>query len=613
MTNQNIIRILTTTLGFILLLTAININTIVVSAEVYGDFEYEIKENSEDIVITKYNGNDTSVEFPEEINGRKVKEIGGAAFANCDCLKEVNIPNNIISISAGAFSGCDGLTKVTIPESVSELGVNFYSGWPFCDCTKLQEILVDENNPAYTSEDGVLFNKEMTSLIGYPAGKTDIEYNIPDGINTIGDSSFYLNKHVRRVVFSDSVKYVGNSAFGHCENLEEVIMTDNVNNIQGWAFNNCFNLEKITLPKSCSMEYGGVFCNCKKLKNVVIPDGVSGFYQQMFDGCISLEDVAIPSSVNEIGRMAFHGCNSLKKIILPSGVASLDDAFEECYSLIYIVMPDSLTDISPFSLKYIIESESTVDGESRSGQSFNLPVVIVASKNSYASNWAIENGYETVETVEEVEKASKRAKEKDKIASEKYKNQDKVSEVIKLISSIGTVTKDSKSKIEVARKAYEALNEGAKTEVINYKKLQEAEKQLAEFEKSVEDRKGSNDNAKDPNVVDDKKDDNTTKEENKQQEQKTEVVTEQPTDNATTFNINNKKTYKKSKKLTIKDADGIKSVTLNTKKIKFKSGKKNISFKLSKYKKYLKKKNKWNKLIVVDINGNKKVIQFKVK
>lgn len=88
---------------------------------------------------------------------------------------------------------------------------------------------------------------------------------------------------------------------------------------------------------------------------------------------------------------------------------------------------------------------------------------------------------------------------------------------------------------------------------------------------------------------------------------------ESPADNVTTFNIKNKKTYKKSKKVTIKDSDGIKSIKLNGKTIKVKAGKKSISFKLSKYKKHLKKKTKLNKLVITDVNGNKKTIQFKVK
>ena len=84
-------------------------------------------------------------------------------------------------------------------------------------------------------------------------------------------------------------------------------------------------------------------------------------------------------------------------------------------------------------------------------------------------------------------------------------------------------------------------------------------------------------------------------------------------DNATELNIENKKSYKKTKKVTIKDEDGLKTVKLNSKKISVKKGKTSISFKFSKYKKNLKQKGKWNKLVVTDIKGNKTTIKFKIK
>ena len=84
-------------------------------------------------------------------------------------------------------------------------------------------------------------------------------------------------------------------------------------------------------------------------------------------------------------------------------------------------------------------------------------------------------------------------------------------------------------------------------------------------------------------------------------------------DNQTILNVKSKKTYKKSKKVTIKDKDGLKSIKLNGKKIKVKKGKVSFSFKLSKYKKYLKRKKKWNKLVITDVKGNSKIIKFKTK
>lgn len=84
-------------------------------------------------------------------------------------------------------------------------------------------------------------------------------------------------------------------------------------------------------------------------------------------------------------------------------------------------------------------------------------------------------------------------------------------------------------------------------------------------------------------------------------------------DHPTSVNLKNKKTYKKTTKVKIKDSDGIKGIKLNSKKLTIKAGKKSVSFKISKYKKYLKKKGKWNKLVVTDMNGKKKTIKFKVK
>ena len=84
-------------------------------------------------------------------------------------------------------------------------------------------------------------------------------------------------------------------------------------------------------------------------------------------------------------------------------------------------------------------------------------------------------------------------------------------------------------------------------------------------------------------------------------------------DNKTTFSIKNKATVKKTKKIKVKDKDKIKKITLNGKKIKIKSNKKTITVNLKSYKKYLKKKGKYNKLVVTDKKGNKKTLKFKTK
>ena len=208
------------------------------------------------------------------------------------------------------------------------------------------------------------------------------------------------------------------------------------------------------------------------------------------------------------------------------------------------------------------------------------------------------------------------------VTDDEVEAQEKADEVITLISTIGTVTKDRKTAIDSARSAYDALSELTKSKVTNYNVLQAAESKYEELTKSGSSNGDANETI--GGKVDKPSDGatgsntNTTPTTNEvpattETVSTTPATTETLNDNLTTFNIKNKKTYKKSQKIKIKDEDGIKSVVLNTKKIKVKKGKKSVSFKLSSYKKSLKKKNKWNKIIVTDVNGNKKTIQFKVK
>ena len=99
----------------------------------------------------------TSVPIPNS-----VITIGYGAFANCYSLTNGIIPNSVTSIGSFAFQECISLTSVTIPNSVTSIGE-----WAFVWCTSLAAITVDTNNPAYSSVNGVLFDKGQTTLIVY--------------------------------------------------------------------------------------------------------------------------------------------------------------------------------------------------------------------------------------------------------------------------------------------------------------------------------------------------------------------------------------------------------------------------------------------------------------
>lgn len=140
-----------------------------------------------------------------------VKSIGEAAFAGCSELVSVDMPNSIEAIGESSFAGCNSLTSITIPYSV--LSIDEYA---FGECDKLTEINVASNNAKYSSDDGVLFNKDKTTLICYPAGKTGT-YTIPNSVTNIIGNAF-RNSDLTSITIPNSVNMIDEYAFGGINN-----------------------------------------------------------------------------------------------------------------------------------------------------------------------------------------------------------------------------------------------------------------------------------------------------------------------------------------------------------------------------------------------------------
>lgn len=88
-----------------------------------------------------------------------------------------------------------------------------YSGNPFA------EIVVHPKNQHYASCDGVLFSKDMKTLICYPCGKPDKTYRIPDGVETIEREAFLNAEHLTSVSYPESLQHIEAGAFTGCEHL----------------------------------------------------------------------------------------------------------------------------------------------------------------------------------------------------------------------------------------------------------------------------------------------------------------------------------------------------------------------------------------------------------
>ncbi len=176
---------------------------------------------------------DTSYAIP---NG--VTSIGYWAFCDCYSLTSITIPDSVTSIGTMAFEDCSSLTSITIPGSVTSIDDN-----AFYVCRKLNQINVDTANTAYSSVNGVLFNKEKTKLIRYPIGKADTSYSIPDGVTSIGDYAFSWCSSLTSITIPDGVTIIDRNAFQYCRSLTSITIPDSVTYISAEAFDGCDSLK----------------------------------------------------------------------------------------------------------------------------------------------------------------------------------------------------------------------------------------------------------------------------------------------------------------------------------------------------------------------------------
>ncbi len=265
-----------------------------------GDWAFRASYNMTNINIT-------NIKVPDS-----VIRIGDYAFYNCTSLKSIEISGNVKSIGIGAFynteyynnksnwennvlyinkyliavdiinltgeysikygteviaesafSSCWNLTGITIPDSVIIIGKGVFS---FCE--SLENIYVEEDNPKYSEINGVLYNKEKTAIITYPAGKTNKTYIIPDSVTRIGYNAFLGSKTLESVIIPSSVTIIEECAFSSCASLTSIIIPDSITRIGEGVFDSCTRLKSVTIPNSVTSIANGAFINCTNLTDI---------------------------------------------------------------------------------------------------------------------------------------------------------------------------------------------------------------------------------------------------------------------------------------------------------------------------------------------------------
>ena len=374
-------------------------------------YEYETKipwdsyrEEIQDLVIeegvTDINSNYfcgliniTSVTLPSTM-----KKIGGYAFENCQNLESVILNEGLETISGRAFSECVSLKTIHLPASLTQLGNNAFVGCAL-------SFTVDEAHAVYSTIDGVLFNKDKTTLLQYKRGNT--EYSVPQGVTSIEEYAFYKCAALTNVEIPNSVTTIGNYAFSDCTGLTSVEIPNSVTFIND-AFYGCTGLTSIEIPSSVT-SMDGAFSDCTGLTSVKIQDSVTTIGTDAFSGCTGLESIEIPSSVTTIGTNAFSGCTGLESIEIPSSVTTIGtSAFSGCTGLESIEIPSSVTTIGDtaffncIGLKSVtIPGSVTEVGLNAFYDCTNVLTVTISCTPSNAVYFCIHPNLERAELIEE--------------------------------------------------------------------------------------------------------------------------------------------------------------------------------------------------------------------
>ena len=165
----------------------------------------------------------------------------------------VTIPSSVTSIGNGAFMYCTEVTSITIPAGVTSIGLGAFNS-----CTSLAGITVAANNPNYSSQNGILYNKAKTVLIKAPAGLSG-SITIPIGVTEIGEWAFSYCESIRNITIPAGVTSIGEYAFQNCTNLTIITIPVSVTSIGSSAFSNCYNITSITIPAGVTSIGFGAF------------------------------------------------------------------------------------------------------------------------------------------------------------------------------------------------------------------------------------------------------------------------------------------------------------------------------------------------------------------
>lgn len=330
-----------------------------------GITSVELPKGVESIGYNAFRSTDISrIELPASL-----REVNGYAFADCDKLTEIVLPDGVETLAYGVFEGCDKLETVILPASVTYIGQDTFSSCPaltvYAPAGSYAETYCKQNGvkvnavtvtaapaaePLATSsvEDflwEILDDRtlRLTKYVGNGGVVVIPGEVLGSAVTEVGSDAFENNQDVTEVVVPESVQVIDTGAFAGCSNLRKVTLPRHMDSIGFSAFRDCTALEEVVMPATLRWLAGQAFEKCRSLKSITLPEGIRYIDSSTFYFCTSLTSIVVPEGVERILGYAFAYCRSLTSVELPSTLTELGDSvFTECSVLPFVTLPDGL-------------------------------------------------------------------------------------------------------------------------------------------------------------------------------------------------------------------------------------------------------------------------------
>ena len=320
-----------------------------------------------------------------------IRSIGEECFADATFNCPILLPDSLRVIKKSAFFAAYSTWKLFIPALCTTI-----EDGAFGVVYGLQQFTVDTANQAYSSYEGVLYNKDKTRLIQCPTEKQDL-FTIPSGVETIGSCAFAMSK-VDSIIISSTVSHLEACAFSQCFRLRSIYIPSTVKNIDGGIFRGCVNLNNIvidSLNPNYMVEDNIVYSINKdtlishhlasdrvevsptvkviagdafaitNITSVVLPEGLEEIQDAAFRYTPYLYMVILPQTLKKIGTCAFQQCKSLRTIEIPNSVIEMGDSvFFDCWGLLSVKISDSIKVIPAGTFSYCLFLSSYTGGAS---------------------------------------------------------------------------------------------------------------------------------------------------------------------------------------------------------------------------------------------------------